>query len=430
MRTSNASPAPGFVTPPPQSVGSAASPQTPSTQAEIKMRQAVRSNLIRHGVIGKGTNGLVYKATLTVTDAEGVTDVFECVAKRPMHQSAEQLAEGLQPTPEFLIARRLMSNQTDSVDAGTAKPICILDGYELYAPGICSLENCKKEIAKLYTEQTNTRLHQNIIFDFLGFLIRALQLLQDGNAVHADLKPANIVYRRTEKKSGLLMIDFGCSTHNGYCSSEPKGTPLYVAPEVLVDGVYSFAADIYAFGIMLDELMGNHVESPQGVDPYVFLYQLHERYKKQKSTQPKKTNNEPESLPDDFYGIVRAIILKMKEFHVEDRANLAWLIEAYNKLNAAIETKLPEDIIAFYVKQSENTQPVVNPVVNMDVDSLASLNGENGDSNNATATPAIMKPSEPRLFSLRDRNVNQAANTLRPKANNHPPERDASYYTI
>lgn len=56
----------------------------------------------------------------------------------------------------------------------------------------------------------------------------------------------------------IKVADFGLSvkmaTHQSHVSNLRQGTPFYAAPEVVKEGIFSRAADAYAYGIIMWEL--------------------------------------------------------------------------------------------------------------------------------------------------------------------------------
>ena len=83
-------------------------------------------------------------------------------------------------------------------------------------------------------------------------IARALFIIHFNKAVHRDLHSGNILY--FQGNNGWYISDFG------FC--EPADKPLksiygnlpYVAPEVIVGKEYTFASDIYSFGILMWEI--------------------------------------------------------------------------------------------------------------------------------------------------------------------------------
>ena len=85
----------------------------------------------------------------------------------------------------------------------------------------------------------------------------AAHSLHQQNAVHLDLKPANVILR---DDGGAVLIDFGLSWHAHYpdlLAAELRpaiGSPAWMAPEQVVGVRGDPRSDIFAIGVMLYEL--------------------------------------------------------------------------------------------------------------------------------------------------------------------------------
>jgi len=87
-------------------------------------------------------------------------------------------------------------------------------------------------------------------------VLRGLEAIHERAAVHRDLKPANILLgRRGEVKIGDFGVAFGAGEPDLTRTGVAVGTPVYMAPEQLEGGRGDPRADVYAFGVVLHELL-------------------------------------------------------------------------------------------------------------------------------------------------------------------------------
>lgn len=90
---------------------------------------------------------------------------------------------------------------------------------------------------------------------------RGMIELRASNIVHCDIKPCNVLlvsvpHAKAGKAPapGLKIIDFGEGNTPEEAEGFVAGTPGYQAPEVVDDGLCSFASDMYSTGVSLIEL--------------------------------------------------------------------------------------------------------------------------------------------------------------------------------
>jgi RCC1 and BTB domain-containing protein len=75
--------------------------------------------------------------------------------------------------------------------------------------------------------------------------------------IHRDIKPSNIMITNGKNGRFLRLADFGlATTHEPQKQShtEDRGTPKYVAPEVISSKYYDTKADIYSLGFVVQDL--------------------------------------------------------------------------------------------------------------------------------------------------------------------------------
>ncbi len=101
-------------------------------------------------------------------------------------------------------------------------------------------------------------------------IVKGVQYLHQNNIIHRDLNPDNILIKREviedfkkfllreEKNRHFVKIgDFGLMKIHKFAQqshSKDKGTPKYMAPEVIRDKHYDFKADIYSLAVIFEEM--------------------------------------------------------------------------------------------------------------------------------------------------------------------------------
>lgn len=106
------------------------------------------------------------------------------------------------------------------------------------------------------------KLSEPRVQDIALQLVLALDYLHNQMRItHRDLKPQNILLFRNGR---VALCDFGFARALGTGSSlhtTIKGTPLYMAPELVQERPYSFRVDLWSLGVILYELV-------EGVPPF------------------------------------------------------------------------------------------------------------------------------------------------------------------
>jgi eukaryotic-like serine/threonine-protein kinase len=88
----------------------------------------------------------------------------------------------------------------------------------------------------------------------------ALQALHDAGVVHRDLKPSNVMITTTPDGPRAVLTDFGLARPLKTDLFETKvrvqgGAPYFMAPELFESQRPSRASDMYAFGLLIDEMV-------------------------------------------------------------------------------------------------------------------------------------------------------------------------------
>ncbi len=126
---------------------------------------------------------------------------------------------------------------------------------------------------------------------------RALAALHDSGAIHRDIKASNVM---REKGGRMVLMDLGVSCEIG--SDVPAlqyGTPLFAAPEVLLENASTRQSDIYSVGVLLFHLVtGDFPISGQTLTEVLEAH-INRRIRSLKEMCP-----DPQNLPDAFAQIL------------------------------------------------------------------------------------------------------------------------------
>lgn len=120
------------------------------------------------------------------------------------------------------------------------------------------------KVIKLKSTQLAAHHVQKLAWDLLS----ALHYLHSKRILHRDLKPQNILLNNFKDVQNMQakLCDFGLARYmdsNTFLMTSIKGTPLYMAPEVLHDNLYDEKADFWSIGCIIYEALCG--DSPVGL---------------------------------------------------------------------------------------------------------------------------------------------------------------------
>jgi len=186
-------------------------------------------------VAGRGDQSIIYKAVRT---ADGETCALKCVQRTSASKRENEEVSFLQSLehPNIVKHRNVFADERDLyIELDWA------DGGDLKA----LLQ--RHAGAELYMSEAR-------VLDFFIQIARAVRHMHERRILHRDLKPANCLLL----KDGTVKIaDFGLGRQlekdQGMAHSR-VGTPLYMAPEILLSQAYDYSSDVWSMGCVLYEL--------------------------------------------------------------------------------------------------------------------------------------------------------------------------------
>ncbi|XP_058811585.1 serine/threonine-protein kinase fused isoform X2 [Topomyia yanbarensis] len=204
-----------------------------------------------NNLVGEGSFGKVYKA---INKDTKTTVALKIISKRG--RSGRDL-KGLRGECE--IQRNLQHPNI----------IRMLDSFETENEIIAVTEFARTDLHSLLRDGSlGEPKTQNITYD----LVSALYYLHSHRILHRDLKPQNILL---DRNMTAKLCDFGFArnmTMGTHVLTSIKGTPLYMAPELLEAKPYDHHADLWSLGCIIYEMLAG--EPPFSSTSMIHLVRL------------------------------------------------------------------------------------------------------------------------------------------------------------
>ena len=187
-------------------------------------------------------------------------------------------------------------------------------------------------------------------------LADALAYAHSQGLIHRDLKPANVLLR---PDGSPVLADFGLarpiigdSAAQITATGAVMGTLAYMAPEQFSGQPADARSDIYAFGVMLYEMLTGRVPF-QGDSAQIMYGHL-----QQQPAPPRQLNP---ALPDAIERLILRLLAKNPDMRPQSAAELAAELRALQSTGAAIGPTMA--LSSQYVGQMVSTSAESNPVV-------------------------------------------------------------------
>lgn len=185
-------------------------------------------------LVGEGSFGKVYKGRRKFT---GQTVAMKFILK---HGKSEKDIHNLRQEIEIL--RKLEHENI----------IGMLDSFESPQEFCVVTEFAQGELFEILED--DKCLPEEQVQAIAKQLVRALHYLHSNRIIHRDMKPQNILIGAG---SIVKLCDFGFAramSANTVVLRSIKGTPLYMAPELVREQPYNHTADLWSLGVILYEL--------------------------------------------------------------------------------------------------------------------------------------------------------------------------------
>ncbi|EXB79431.1 Serine/threonine-protein kinase 36 [Morus notabilis] len=185
-------------------------------------------------LVGEGSFGKVYKGRRKYT---GQTVAMKFIMK---HGKSDKDIQNLRQEIEIL--RKLKHENI----------IEMLDSFESPQEFCVVTEFAQGELFEILED--DTCLPEEQVQAIAKQLVRALYYLHSNRIIHRDMKPQNILIGAG---SVIKLCDFGFAramSTNTVVLRSIKGTPLYMAPELVREQPYNHTADLWSLGVILYEL--------------------------------------------------------------------------------------------------------------------------------------------------------------------------------
>ncbi|CAA2966865.1 mitogen-activated protein kinase kinase kinase 1-like [Olea europaea var. sylvestris] len=153
-------------------------------------------------------------------------------------------------------------------------------------------------------------LRDSLVSAYTRQILHGLKYLHDKNVVHRDIKCANIL---VDASGSVKLADFGLAKAiklNDVKSC--KGTPFWMAPEVVRSLGYGLAADIWSLGCTVLEMLTRHFPY-SSMEPMSALYRI--------------GRGELPSIPDSLSSDARNFILKCLQVDASARPTASELLD-------------------------------------------------------------------------------------------------------
>lgn len=185
--------------------------------------------------IGEGSFGRVFKAKHKETEA--------VVALKVIRKKGRSVKDLKNLRQECDIQRQLKHPNI----------IRMIDSFDTDSELVVVTEYAEKELHSILAKEGC--LNEDQVKKITWDLVSALYYLHSHRVLHRDLKPQNVLL---DSSGCAKLCDFGLArimTNATHILTSIKGTPLYMAPELIEEKPYDHQADLWSLGCIVYELI-------------------------------------------------------------------------------------------------------------------------------------------------------------------------------
>lgn len=243
-------------------------------------------------LIGHGAFAVVFKGRHR--QKPGLTVAIKSITKKNIAKSQNLLSK------EIKILKELTELHHENV-------VALLDCKETANHVYLVMEYCNGGDLADYLQAKGTLSEDTIRF-FLRQMAESMRALYGKGIVHRDLKPQNILLAHAGKPNPpphlitLKIADFGFARflQDGVMAATLCGSPMYMAPEVIMSIQYDAKADLWSLGtIVFQCLVGKapfHAQTPQALKQF---------YEKNANLSPRIPLGTSKELVDLLTGLLK-----------------------------------------------------------------------------------------------------------------------------
>jgi signal transduction histidine kinase/predicted ATPase len=186
-------------------------------------------------------------------------------------------------------------------------------------------------LAAHYREMGSPRSAANRLYEITVQVCRALQYIHSRGFVHYDVKPRNV---RITPAGQVKLMDFGLvgRAHGG--GVRARGTPEYIAPEVIRGEAVDRRADLYSLGVSLYEIVVGRLPFDLAEDESSSIV-LRQHVEVPVEFPPEQI----EAIPEALRTLIRTLMAKDPDDRYESANAVIRAINRLTGLNFPIETR-------------------------------------------------------------------------------------------